>query len=101
MLGTAATFLMVFFTLVPIGITLFVNRRKKTAHNPFRYALMGLGIGSCCAMAFNVMMLRRFSWAGLGDHGEALGGVIARAIFLGLIALYSLRKWHHNHAAPE
>lgn len=101
MLGTAATLLLIFAAAVPIGITLFVNRRKKLRHDPFRNALIGIGVGSVLAAGFDYTVLSRFSWASVGDHGEAFGGVLARAIFLGILALYFSRRWQQNLDAGE
>ena len=101
MLGTASTFLLSLSVLIPLGLTLFRNRREKKNFNPFLAGLKGLALGFVIILIFDVIILYRLSWAGAGDYLQALGTSLTRAIFLSIIAAYFSRQWQLDSKNAE
>lgn len=96
MLGTSTTFLLLAGFLLPAGLAVFVNRRKKEDYNPFIWGIWGLGSTLVISLLFSWMILSRFSWAGLPDYGMAVGDSLARFAFLFLVTFYFSRRWQQN-----
>jgi hypothetical protein len=93
MLGTGSTFLMLFSMLLPLGLTFFTNRRRGEKTNPYLRAQIGLAVGLVLSIAFDYIVLSRFSWAGARDYGEAVGSALAGGIFLLVVSGYFSRRW--------
>lgn len=100
MLGTSTTLLLLAGFILPAGLSLYANRRKKTAHNPFIFGLWGLGGGAILSLLFSWMMLSRFSWTRFADYGATLGDCLARFLFLFIVCYYFSRRWRENRETP-
>ena len=102
MLGTAATLLLLAGFLVPAILGVYVNRRKNaTVYNPYFLGFCGLGVSLVGSLLFSWMMLSRFSWAGVGHYGAALGDNLAKFVFLFLLAFYFSRRWRENRESES
>lgn len=100
-LSTGSTFILLLGFFVPMGVTLFVNRRNKTSKNPYKRALQGLCAGLVLALLFNFVFLSRFSWAGSVQQAQALGSTLARFALLFVIGVYLSSRWGHTPVRIE
>jgi hypothetical protein len=94
LLATSSTFLMLVGFFLPLGLTLFVNRRRGTDKNPFMPALAGLGIAFVCTLLFDYVFLSRFSWTEASDYVQAMGSGTARFCFLMIVGGYLSTRWN-------
>ena len=101
MLGTASTMLLLLALFLPMGIVVFGNRRLGERKNPYRMGIVGLTAGLVLCFLLDYMVLSNFSWAGFGDYASAMGGGVARYIFLMILTVYFYRRWKEDLEQPE